>query len=116
MENLKDTEKFVVYKEGEDLPTYISKLVSWIERFVFNRISKRVNFLLGRLEDGTADGQIIFWDNTNKVWVHTEVSEAVWADVSKTLGIGMATPNSGAKLHVGGPIVGTRSYMGGVLP
>jgi hypothetical protein len=49
MENLKDTEKFVIYKKGEDLPRYISKLVSWIERFVFNRIPKRVNWLLDRV-------------------------------------------------------------------
>lgn len=52
MEYLKDTEKFIVYeKEKEDLPTYISKLVSWIERMVFNRISKRVNFVLKRIQD-----------------------------------------------------------------
>ena len=52
MEHLKDTEKFIVYKKGQNLVVYISKLVSWIERFVFNRISKRVNWLLDRVKDG----------------------------------------------------------------
>lgn len=51
MEHLKDTEKFIVYKKDENLVEYIWKLVSWIERFVFNRISKRVNFLLDRSND-----------------------------------------------------------------
>ncbi len=67
MEHLKDTEKFTVYKKKlrtledakdnnaeeieENLSIYISKLVSWIERMVFNRTSKRVNFLLTRVND-----------------------------------------------------------------
>lgn len=63
MEHLKDTEKFVVYKEGNDLPKYISKLVSWIERMIFNRISKRVNWILDRQKDDsfeiTKDGNAI---------------------------------------------------------
>lgn len=63
MEHLKDTEKFIVYKEEEDLPTYVSKLVSWIERFIFNRISKRVNWVLDRQKDDsfeiTKDGNTI---------------------------------------------------------
>ena len=81
MEKLKDTEKFVVYKKDEDLPKYVSKFVSWVERFVFNRISKRVNHLLGRLEDGTVVGQITFWNGT--AWVPTETSEAYWDDTNK---------------------------------
>ncbi len=64
MENLKDTEKFIVYKKEEDLPNYISKLVSWIERMVFNRISKRVNFLLGRVGDNHFE--MILPTNTGK--------------------------------------------------
>lgn len=70
MEHLKDTEKFIVYKglsdfedinneavkrflmsREEGLSSYISKLVSWIERMVFNRMSKRTNFLLTRIND-----------------------------------------------------------------
>ncbi len=64
MEHLKDTEKFIVYKEEEDLPTYISKLVSWIERTIFNRISKRVNFLLNRINDQKLE--IVADSNTDK--------------------------------------------------
>lgn len=64
MDNLKDTEKFKVYKKDEDLPIYISKLVSWIERFIFNRISKRVNWLLTRVFQNYYE--IISPDNTER--------------------------------------------------
>lgn len=64
MDNLKDTEKFIVYKKGEDLPRYVSKLVSWIERFIFNRISKRVNWLLDRVFQDYYE--IISPDNTGR--------------------------------------------------
>lgn len=53
MEHLKATEKFIVYKKGESLPLYVSKLVSWVERMIFNRISKRVNWILDRQKDDT---------------------------------------------------------------
>lgn len=70
MEHLKDTEKFIVYKEEEDLPTYVSKLVSWVERFIFNRISKRVNWVLDRQKDDsfeiTKDGNAIDEDGNLK--------------------------------------------------
>ncbi len=55
MQHLKDKEKFVIYKEEEDLPLYVSKFVSWVERFIFNRISKRVNWTLDRLKDDTLE-------------------------------------------------------------
>ena len=64
MEHLKDTEKFIVYKKEEDLPLYMSKFVSWVERFIFNRISKRVNFLLTRINDQKLE--IIADGNTDK--------------------------------------------------
>lgn len=117
MENLKDTESFgSTYNEGEDLVRFLEKFQAWIERRIFNCISKRVNFLLLRLEDGTDDGQLIFYDNANKKWVHTEISEAVWNDVSKTLGINRPAPNAGAKLDVGGTVMVTRLLAGGVQP
>lgn len=53
MEHLKDKEKFIIYKKEEDLSLYVSKLVSWIERKIFNRISKRVNWILDRQKDDT---------------------------------------------------------------
>lgn len=61
MEYLKDTENFGTdFKKGEDLENFFSKLISFLERRVFNRISKRVNFLLTRVNDNkleiVADG------------------------------------------------------------
>ncbi len=50
MEHLKDTENFgTTYEKGENLKTFFEKLISFIERRIFNRISKRVNFLLTRV-------------------------------------------------------------------
>ncbi len=63
---------------------------------------------------GTAVGQCIFWDGFK--WINTEISELKWSDTSKTFSINEASPDSRAKLHVGGKIIGTGSYMGGVLP
>lgn len=64
MEHLKDKEKFIVYKDGEDLPRYIRKIVFWLEVHVFNRISKRVNFLLTRINDSRTE--IVAPDNSDK--------------------------------------------------
>ena len=115
MENLKDTERFgSTFNEGEDLEKFLEKLQTWIERRVFDRISKRVNFLLMRLEDGTDDGQLLFYDNTNKKWVHTEVSEAIWDDVNKRLGLNESSPQS--RLDVKGTVMMTRLLAGGVQP
>lgn len=56
MEHLKDTEKFGVgYKEGENLEGFFAKLVSFLERRIFNRISKRVNWILDRQKDDTLE-------------------------------------------------------------
>lgn len=55
MEHLKDKEKFIVYKEEEDLPRYVSKFVSWVERMIFNRVSKRINWILDRQKDDTLE-------------------------------------------------------------
>ena len=43
-----------------------------------------------KLEDGTASGQIAFWNGTN--WVKTETSELFWDDVNKRFGIGVTNP------------------------
>jgi len=47
-----------------------------------------------RLEDGTAQGQILYWDNTLKQWRHVETSEVVWDDTNKRMGVGIAVPLS----------------------
>ncbi len=66
----------------------------------------------GRLKSGTAQGQILFWDNTLKKWVFAETSELVWDDVNKRLGIKNTTPTSA--LDVTGTVTMTRILAGGV--
>lgn len=52
------------------------------------------------IEPGTADGQMLFWDNTGAIWSHSETNELYWDDVSKELGIGDTSPD--AKLSING--------------
>ncbi len=65
-----------------------------------------------RLEFGTAQGQLVFWDATLEQWVHTEVSELFWDDVNKRLGIKNTTPTS--TLDVTGTVTATRFLGGGI--
>ena len=65
-----------------------------------------------RIESGTADGQLLFWDNTAKQWKKLETSEAVWDDANKRMGLNQATPTS--TLDVGGTVTMTRLLVGGV--
>ena len=53
------------------------------------------------IEDGTAQGQIAFWDGTK--WVKTETSELFWDDVNKRLGVGTSLPGSKASLSYADP-------------
>ncbi|KKN21093.1 hypothetical protein LCGC14_0928870 [marine sediment metagenome] len=55
-----------------------------------------------RLKSGTAQGQIMFWDNTLKRWVNAETSELFWDDTNKRFGIGIASP--GQQLHIRGSV------------
>ena len=64
------------------------------------------------VEDGTADGQILFWDNTNKEWIYTETTEIYWDDVNKRVGINNSSPTS--KLDVSGTVTVTRLLAGGI--
>ena len=66
----------------------------------------------GRLKSGTAQGQILFWDNTLKKWVFTETNELFWDDTNKRFGIKTATPSS--ELDVAGTVTVTRSLAGGI--
>lgn len=43
--------------------------------------------------NGTADGQMVFWNNTTKRYEYTEINEMVWDDADKELGIGSDLPN-----------------------
>ena len=52
MEYLKDTENFgQTFKEGDDIEKFFEEILSFFERKVFNKTSKRVNFLLTRIND-----------------------------------------------------------------
>jgi hypothetical protein len=50
------------------------------------------------IEDGSADGQMLFWDNILQRYSYTEISELIWDDTDKELGIGTNSPNE--PLHV----------------
>jgi hypothetical protein len=54
------------------------------------------------LDAGTAQGQVIFWDNGNTKWTYAETSEWVWDDTNKRVGINVAAPSS--RLDVGGDV------------
>lgn len=100
MENLKDLENFGIdFKEGEDdIEEFINDLVSFIERRVFNRISKRVNFLLTRINDqkvemvadGNSDkdenGNWRTRVNTNGDFVFEKRVSDVWVEADKIAG------------------------------
>lgn len=64
------------------------------------------------VEEGTAQGQMMFWDDTLDKWVHTEITEMFWNDVAKRLGIKNSSPTS--ELDVTGTVTMTRLLAGGV--
>ncbi|HDZ13412.1 hypothetical protein LCGC14_0622060 [marine sediment metagenome] len=64
------------------------------------------------VDEGTAQGQMMFWDDTLRRWVPTEVSELFWDDVEKRLGVNESNPTS--KVDVGGTGTFTRILAGGV--
>jgi hypothetical protein len=63
------------------------------------------------LDSGTAQGQVLFWDNANSKWTHTEVTELFWDDVNKRLGIITNSPSS--ELDVKGTVTMSRLLAGG---
>ena len=65
-----------------------------------------------RLKSGTAQGEMLFWDDTLKRWVNTEDSELFWDDTNKRLGVKTANPSS--TLDVNGTGTMTRILAGGV--
>ncbi len=46
----------------------------------------------GNVEDGTADGQMVFWDNTAGEYKHTEIAELMRDDTNNRLSIRNTTP------------------------
>ncbi len=65
-----------------------------------------------RLKSGTAQGEMLFWDNTLRRWVNTENSELFWDDTNERLGVKTANPSS--ELDVNGTVTMTRLLAGGV--
>lgn len=67
-----------------------------------------------KVVDGTAQGQVLFWDEALQTWTPTEISELVFDDNStpKRIGINKAVPTS--ELDVGGTVTMTRLLAGGV--
>ena len=47
-----------------------------------------------KVDDGTAQGQMMFWDAAADKWTKTEVSEVFWDDVNKRMGINQPVPTS----------------------
>ena len=66
--------------------------------------------------NGTADGQLLFWNNTTREWVPTETSEIIWDDSNKCIGINNSTPDADSKLDVKGTVMVTRLLAGGITP
>ncbi len=61
MEYLEETDSFgKTYQRGDNLEEFLKDLVQFVERRVFERISRRVNFILTRINDNklevVADG------------------------------------------------------------
>lgn len=48
--------------------------------------------------NGTANGQMLFWNNTTKKYDFTNECELAWDDIDKELGVGSCLPNE--PLHV----------------
>ena len=59
------------------------------------------------IEDGSAAGQMAFWDGST--WKHTETSELFWHDTSKLLGIGTNNPNMRLTVDGGIETLGSRA-------
>ncbi|RLC34304.1 MAG: hypothetical protein DRZ76_02920 [Candidatus Nealsonbacteria bacterium] len=64
------------------------------------------------IEDGTAAGQLVFWNGSK--WVKAETSELFWDEKNKRLGIGTNNPTTG-KLVVTGNSVDITSFDGSTI-
>ena len=94
MDKLKTTEQFPAAKEDEKLPEYSARLLRWIEKELFFRISSRINFLLNIAQDGTfeiivdgnTDGDDGNWriDISSGDWIIQKRESGAWVDATKT--------------------------------
>lgn len=73
MDKLKSAEFFPDPQEGESFEVYMPRLLRWLEKELWYKISKRINFLLDTVNDGNislaSDGIVHFGDeDTNGTW------------------------------------------------
>lgn len=54
--------------------------------------------LFNNFDEGTEEGQLLYWDNTAKRFVTPDTCEISWDDADKELGVGSCLPNE--PLHV----------------
>lgn len=66
--------------------------------------------LTANIKNGTAQGQMAFWDDTLKKWTYSETSEMFWDDTNKRLGIGTATPRAPLEIDQKADNIGFRLY------
>ena len=66
-----------------------------------------------RVESGTADGQLLYWDNAAQQWKKLETSEAIWDDTNKRMGLNQANPTS--LLDANGTVTVKRLLAGGIV-
>jgi len=71
------------------------------------------------LTDGTADGQLMYWNATNSQWVHTETNELIWNDSTNRFGVKTASPGYDFHLtgdaYVSGRLYNNDVYWSGTL-
>ena len=68
--------------------------------YVYNKTLNRPYYYNGTewvdvgssVEAGTADGQVLYWDNSAKQYKYTEVTECKWDDTSKRMGFNTSNP------------------------
>ena len=65
-----------------------------------------------RIESGTVDGQMLYWDNTATRWKKIDTSKMIWDADNDRLGINQANPTS--TLDVNETVTVKRLLAGGV--
>lgn len=73
-----------------------------------------------KLDNGTAQGQMAFWDAVAEKWVNTEISELFWDDINERMGIGTDSPSYKLEVHGGSikanniltDLINNRTYIG----
>ncbi len=75
-------------------------------------MTTRGRYTPARSNQGTAQGQLMFWDETLQKWVPMETSEIFWDDTNKRLGLNNSSPTS--TLDVNETVTMKRLLAGGI--